>query len=56
MITEEELTDSRKWILGYFFEKKHEKDLDGDYLKYDTMWGFIIETHIRILERIKEML
>lgn len=56
MITEEELTDSRKWILGYFFEKEHDGNLDGDYLKYDTMWEFIIETRKILLGHIDELI
>ena len=40
MITEEELTDSRRWILKYFFMKEHPEELP-QYISCAKMGGFI---------------
>lgn len=40
MITKEELSDSRKWILQYFFYTEH-TGKRSQYLKYETMVNFI---------------
>ncbi len=42
MITKEELTDSRNWILSYFFETEHEYQPPG-FLSYETMEKFIYD-------------
>ena len=51
MITEEELTASRNWILQYFFYEEHEKK-ETKYLQYDSMLVFIREVTKEILLRL----
>lgn len=51
MITEEELTSSRKWILNYFFETKH-NIVPPVYISYEVMQKFIV----RVVETIEEKL
>lgn len=53
MITEEELDDSRHWILSYFFESEHSLEEPG-FLQYDTMKHFIAEAVKEILQRLPE--
>lgn len=55
LITEQELTDSREWILSYFFETEHRIEAPL-YLSYETMYHFIGETVEEILERLPEYL
>lgn len=55
MITEEELTDSRNWILSYFFETKHALQ-EPRFLTYETMLRFIPEAVREILERLPDYL
>lgn len=55
MITEQELTDSRQWILSYFFEKKHPIETP-EFLSYKTMLDFIPEAVEEILNRLPEYL
>lgn len=55
MITEEELNDSRRWILSYFFESEHPL-VEPRFLKYDTMKQFIPEVVKEILQRLPEYL
>lgn len=55
LITEQELTDSREWILSYFFETEHRIEAPL-YLSYETMYHFIAETVEEILERLPEYL
>lgn len=43
MITEKELTSSRKWILNYFFETKHKNIVQPVYISYELMQKFIKE-------------
>ena len=51
MITKEELTDSRKWILNHFFYAEHELK-EPVYLRYDGMRNFIENVTDEIIERI----
>lgn len=51
MITKEELTASRKWILEHFFETEH-TDEKAEFLKYDSMVRFIEEITTEIIERL----
>jgi len=44
MVTEEELTDSRQWILNYFFETEHTDVKEPAYISYNRMWEFINST------------
>lgn len=55
MITEQELTDSREWILSYFFETKHPRKVPV-FLSYPTMFSFISEAAEEILNRLPEYL
>lgn len=41
MVTEEELTDSRNWILQYFFKTKHTGITEPVYISYNRMMEFI---------------
>lgn len=51
MITKDELTDSRKWILDYFFYGKHELK-EPVYLSYDGMRKFIDDVTDEIIKRM----
>lgn len=51
LITEEELTDSRHWILSYFFEQEHTLQ-EPRFLAYETMVRFISDAVREILERL----
>lgn len=53
MITEEELTASRKWILSYFFEEKHTSE-EAEFLKYESMVSFIENVVLEISKRLFE--
>lgn len=53
MITAEELTDSRNWILQHFFVKEH-PDKKPEFLSYESMMGFIRQTTEEILQRLLE--
>lgn len=55
MITEQELTDSRKWICSYFFETKHVWNAPV-FLPYEKMIRFIPEAAEEILNRLPEYL
>lgn len=55
MITEEELNNSRHWILSYFFESAHQL-VEPRFLTYDTMKHFISEAVEEILQRLPEYL
>ncbi len=55
LITEQELTDSREWILSYFFETEHRLEAPI-YLSYEIMYRFIMEAVEEILERLPEYL
>lgn len=55
MITEQELTDSREWILSYFFEREHMTQ-QPIFLSYERMYRFIAETVDEILHRLPEYL
>lgn len=48
MVTEEELTDSRKWILQYFFETEHTKTAEPIYISYNRMMEFIKDAASKI--------
>lgn len=54
-ITEEELTDSRKWILKYFFETPHEI-APPLFLLYEEICEFIPAVVDEICERLHEYL
>ena len=41
MITKDELTDSRNWILKYFFETEHNGITEPVYISYNRMMEFI---------------
>lgn len=43
MVTEKELTESRRWILDYFFRTGHKNPGKPVYLSYELMWDFIVE-------------
>ena len=51
LITERELTDSRKWILEHFFYSMHETS-EPLYLNYDRMRKFIDDVAGEIVERL----
>ena len=51
MITEEELTDSRTWILQHFFYEEHEEAVT-EFLKYDRMVRFVEAVVEEIPERL----
>lgn len=51
MITEEELTDSRKWILQHFFYEEH-VETETEFLKYDRMVRFVDASVEEIQERL----
>lgn len=51
MITQEELTDSRQWILHHFFEEQHSDELPV-FLKVETMESFSGSVASRIHERL----
>lgn len=55
LITEQELTDSRKWILSYFFETDHVLETPV-FLPYERMYRFIAEAVEEILDRLPEYL
>lgn len=41
MVTKDELTRSRRWIIDYFFETKHTGIKDPVYISYNRMQEFI---------------
>lgn len=51
MITKEELTASRSWIMGYFFEEEHE-DEESRFLNYASMLRFIEDVTEEIAKRL----
>lgn len=51
MITEEELTASRSWILNHFFESEHQRE-EAEFLSYESMVQFIEAVTDEILERL----
>ena len=51
MITKEELTASRKWILDYFFEQEHTEET-AQFLEYDSMVQFIEDVVEEIFKRL----
>ena len=51
MITKEELTDSRKWILKHFFYEEHPCD-EPQFLSYESMVRFIGTITEEIVERL----
>ena len=51
MITEEELTDSRRWILEYFFMKEHPEELPK-YISCAKMGEFIDSVTEEIKDRL----
>lgn len=53
MITEEELTSSRNWILKYFFETEHKDIVPPVYISYEIMWQFIHRAVNVIEEKLK---
>ena len=54
MITQEELTESRRWILSHFFETEHEKK-EAIFLQYDSMKQFIENVIKEIPDRLKQL-
>ena len=55
LITEQELTDSREWILSYFFETEHVLE-QPVFLPYERMYHFIAEAVEEIVDRLPEYL
>ncbi|MFG6328475.1 MAG: zinc dependent phospholipase C family protein [Lachnospiraceae bacterium] len=53
MITKEELTDSRNWILQYFFETEHTGVAEPVYISYKRMMEFIKDTASKISHDFK---
>lgn len=53
MITRDELTTSRKWILHHFFETEHTEET-AEFLEYDSMVRFIEEITKEIGKRLFE--
>lgn len=53
MITQEELTDSRNWILQHFFVEKHSKKTP-EYLSCEEMAAFIEKISKEIQQRLLE--
>lgn len=51
MITKEELTASREWILEYFFRTEHENE-EPKYLRYENMVTFVDMVSDEIMERL----
>lgn len=51
MITKEELTASREWILHYFFKTGHEAE-ESEYLSYESIVTFIEVVTEEIMERL----
>jgi len=52
MVTEEELTDSRNWILNYFFETEHNSTVPPVYISYKEVQDFISDTVSKIAEKV----
>lgn len=52
MITEQELTGSRNWILKYFFETEHKDIVPPVYISYELMQKFINTTVKAIKDKI----
>lgn len=48
MVTKEELTSSRQWILNYFFETKHTDVKAPVYISYKRMKEFVNSTVIKM--------
>ncbi|MCI9078155.1 MAG: zinc dependent phospholipase C family protein [Lachnospiraceae bacterium] len=48
MVTEDELTDSRNWILQYFFETEHTGITEPVYISYNRMIEFIKDAASKI--------
>jgi len=53
MITQEELTDSRRWILQYFFEEEHPEEMP-EFIDCGEMAEFIDSVSREIRERLFE--
>ncbi len=53
MITAQELTRSRKWILQHFFEESHAVR-QPEFLEYDSIYTFILQTVKEIMYRLQE--
>lgn len=53
MVTEEELTDSRNWILQYFFETGHTVIEEPVYISYNRMMDFIKNSANKISRCVK---
>ena len=53
MITEEELTDSRQWILSYFFMEEHSQEAP-EFINCKEMARFIDEVAEEILGRLQK--
>ncbi len=53
MVTEEELTDSRNWILQYFFKTEHTRITEPVYISYNRMMEFIKNTASKIYDVFK---
>lgn len=51
MVTQEELLDSKNWILHYFFETEHPVE-EPEFLLYDSMVEFIETVAKEIIERL----
>ncbi len=55
MITEKELTSSRRWILNYFFETEHKNIVQPIYISYKRMLQFIDTVVAEIEEKFKSV-
>ena len=53
MVTEDELTDSRNWILQYFFETEHTGIEEPVYISYNRMMDFIKNSTDKISDYFK---
>lgn len=51
MITKDELTQSRQWILEHFFKEEHEAE-ETKYLWYQDMMQFVEKMKEQIMERL----
>ena len=56
MITEQELTDSRNWILKYFFDQERVEIKEPVFLSYKRIQSFIDDAADEIITRLPEYL
>lgn len=51
MITKEELTQSRRWILTHFFEEEHPTK-EAEFLRYEDMLAFVSQVEEEVMQRL----